>query len=89
MDSATGSKFAPAFTNMFVSRLERKRPNELTMKPWPWWRLLDDVFLVWLHGRNTLSRSVEYAHCYHPNIKYTWEFSNKEILNLNVRVEIK
>ena len=63
------------FANIFMSKLERKMLSECVLKPWFWWRFLDDVFFIWLHGRNTLIKFLEYVNSFHQNIKYTWSFS--------------
>ena len=89
MDTAIGTKFAPALANIFMSKLERKMLSECVLKPWFWWRRLDDVFFIWLHGRNTLIQFLEYVNSFHQNIKYTWSFSDNEISYLDVKVEIK
>ena len=72
-----------------MSKLERKMICECVLKPWFWWRFLDDVFLIRLHGRNTLIKFLEYVNSYHQNIKCTWSFSDNEISYLDVKVEIK
>ena len=72
-----------------MSKLERKMLSECVLKPWFWWRFLDDVFFIWLHGRNTLIKFLEYVNSFHQNIKYTWSFSDNEISYLDVKVEIK
>ena len=47
--TAIGTKFASAFANIFISKLERKMLSECILKPWFWWRFLDDVLFIWLH----------------------------------------
>ena len=29
--------------------------NSCELKPWVWWRFLDDVFMIWLYGGDELS----------------------------------
>ena len=44
--TAIGTKFPPAFANIFMLKLERKMLSECVLKPWFWWRFLDDVFFI-------------------------------------------
>ena len=56
---------------MFMSRLEDNMLRECHLKPWVWWRFLDDIFFVWLHGKESLFAFFEYVNAYHESIKYT------------------
>ena len=49
-ETAIGTKFAPAYANIFMYVLETRMPKECEYKPWVWWRFLDDIFFIWLHG---------------------------------------
>ena len=51
-----------------MSLLKRKMLSESSLKPLIWWRFLDDVFMVWLHGEEGLINFLEYVNCYHQNI---------------------
>ena len=50
LGTAISSKFAPSFANIFMSNLEERMISEYDLDPLVWWRFLDDVFLIWLHG---------------------------------------
>ena len=49
-ETAIGTKFAPAYANIFMYVLETRMLKECEFKPWVWWRFLDDIFFIWLHG---------------------------------------
>ena len=43
---AIGTKFAPAYANIFMYVLETRMLKECEFKPWVWWRFLDDIFFI-------------------------------------------
>ena len=47
-------RFAPSFTNVFISKLEERMLCEYQLDPLVRWRFLDDVYLIWLHGKEAL-----------------------------------
>ena len=51
LGTAMSTKFAPAFANIFMAELEKRFIQSIPFQPWLWWRLLDDVFMIWTHGR--------------------------------------
>ena len=89
LGTAIGTTFAPAFANMFMSELECRMLGEYRLDPWVWWRFLDDVFLIWLHGKEALLEFLDYVNSYHKTIKYTWEWSKEKLSYLDVLVSIK
>jgi hypothetical protein len=46
-NSYIGTKFAPA---IFMYFLETRMLMQCEFKPCLWWRFLDDIFFIWLHG---------------------------------------
>ena len=44
LGTAIGTKFAPRFANIFMVYLEEKFLSTCKLRPWVWWRFLDDVF---------------------------------------------
>ena len=89
LGTAIGTRFAPSFANMFMPKLERKMLQEYHLNPWIWLRFLDDIFLIWLHGNETLLEFLNYANSYDDTIKYTWEWSYENISYLDVRIKVR
>ena len=56
------------------------------LKPLVWWRYIDDIFMVWEHGKEELKKFLETLNCYHPTIKFTTEYSRAKINFLDVTV---
>ena len=61
---------------------------EYRLDPWVWWRFLD-IFLIWLHGEESLREFFEFVNSYHKTIKYTWQWSKTEIPFLDVWVSLE
>ena len=48
--TAIGTKFAPPYSILFMAKLEEKILSEIELKPYLWWRYIDDIFFLWEHG---------------------------------------
>lgn len=84
-----GTKFAPAFANIFMADLETRLLNIALYKPWLWWRFLDDIFTIWTHGRALLDLFLENLNQFHPIVKFTHEISRTSLPYLDVMVSIE
>ena len=87
--TAIGTKFAPAYANLFMSSLEEDMLNSCEVKPWIWYRYIDDVFFIWTHGVEKLCSFVEYVNSYHQTIKSTTEKSRGSVSYLDAFVSRK
>ena len=52
--TAIGTKFAPSYAILFMGDFEERALENYDLKPWVWWRYIDDIFLVWEHGEQSL-----------------------------------
>ena len=86
LGTAIGKKFAPAYANLFMSSLEEDVLNSCEVKPWIWYRYIDDVFFIWTHGEEKLYSFVEYTNSYYQAIKFTTEKSGESVSYLDVLV---
>ena len=62
--------------------------NSQELTPLLWYRYIDDVFFIWIHGGEKLVSFINDLNNYHHNIKFTHE-SNKEhisFIDLNVNL---
>ncbi len=78
--TAMGSPFAPNFANIFMHNCESKilttAPEQKT--PLVWKRFIDDIFLVWTHGKESLLTFLNHCNQCFPTIKFTAEHSLQE-----------
>ena len=44
LETTTGTQFAPVYNNIFLDELEMLFIESM-VKPWLWWRFLDEVFI--------------------------------------------
>ena len=84
--TAIGTKFAPPYAILFLGDHEEKALSEAELKPWLWWRYIDDVFMIWEHGEESLNSFISYLNSLHPTIKFTSKFSREQIEFLDVLV---
>ena len=84
--TAMGTCMAPNYANIFMGKLETNFLNTYPIKPLLWLRYIDDIFILWNHGKNTLIDFISAANALHPSIKFTFDISDKVIsfLDLNV-----
>ena len=57
--TAIGTKMAPSYAILFMDALERGILDGSELKPFVWWRYIDDVFLIWEHGEESLKQFLD------------------------------
>ena len=57
--TATGTKFAPPDSILFMATLEEKILSKIELKPYPWWRYIDDIFF-WEHEEETIKEFITF-----------------------------
>ena len=70
---------------MSLDKFERDFLGESDIKPWIWWRYIDDIFAIWEHGEESLKTFLEKLNTFHRSIKFTWKYSPKTIDFLDVQ----
>ena len=86
--TAMGTRMAPAYTNLFMGDLEEKLLAQFPLKPYLWWRYIDDIFMVWTHREDKLEDFINHINSLHSTIKFTHEFSKSHISFLDVTVSL-
>ena len=87
--TAIGTKFAPPYACIFMSDLETKFLEGQHLQHLVWLRYFDDIFLIWTHGEKSLQRFLEELNDFNQNIKFTYEYSAKNIPFLDLKVGLK
>ena len=67
--------------NIFLSQIE--------LKPYLWWRYIDEIFFLWENGEEKLREITEHFNEKYPTIKFTAEWSQTSINFLDVTVSLK
>ena len=86
--TAMGMRMVPACANLFMGDLEEKLLAQIPLKPYLWWRYIDDIFMVWTHGEDKLEDFINHINSLHSTIKFTHEFSKSHISFLDVTVSL-
>ena len=86
--TAIGTRMAPAYANLFMGDIEEKLLAQFPLKPYLWWRYIDDIFMVWTHGEDKLEDFINHINSLHSTIKFTHKFSKSHISFLDVTVSL-
>ncbi|XP_030751507.1 uncharacterized protein LOC115879020 [Sitophilus oryzae] len=70
---AMGSPISPIIANFFIRRFKEKALESSVLKPAVWFRYVDDTFVVWKHGRDSLDDFLHHLNSQSPSIKFTME----------------
>ena len=71
-----GTGFAPSYANIFMADFEENALKNYHLKPLIWKRFIDDIFLIWTHGKDELTKFVKYLNSLHnTNSHATREFA--------------
>ncbi|XP_030746552.1 uncharacterized protein LOC115875272 [Sitophilus oryzae] len=85
---AMGSPISPIIANFFMERFEEKALESSVLKPAVWFRYVDDTFVVWKHGRDSLDDFLHHLNSQSPSIKFTMETEvNNQLAFLDVLVK--
>ena len=74
--TAMGTSMAPSYANLYMGKFEQQAIDNSLPKPFIWWRFIDDIFMIWTHGRECLKAFINYLNSIHSIIKFTHEYSN-------------
>jgi hypothetical protein len=77
--TAMGTKVAPSFANIFMADFENRFVYTYHPQPRLWLRYIDDIFMIWDHGRQSLNDFIQHLNTCHHSIKFTSEISDTSI----------
>ena len=84
-----GTKMVPSYANLFMADFEECFLTTQTLKPEIWWRFLDDIISLWIHGRAALEAFITALNSFHDTMKFTWDISEVEVTYLDTRTYIE
>lgn len=68
-----GSPLSPVVANLFMGAFEEQALENAHLKPSLWLRYVDDTFVIWPHGTDSLGTFLAHLNNIHPRIKFTME----------------
>jgi len=86
--TAMGTKVAPSFANIFMAQFEETHVYNYHTQPLIWLRYIDDIFMVWDQGKDSLDDFLDHLNSCHSTIKFTSEISTEKIHFLDTTVHI-
>ena len=86
--TAMGTRLAPSYANIYMARFEEKHVYTYPNQPLLWLRYIDDVFMLWIWGREKLSQFVDFLNSCEESIEFTCEASPLSVPFLDVSVYI-
>jgi len=87
--TAIGTKFAPPYACIFMDQVESDFLEREPDKPHLWVRYIDDIFLIWTHGKAKLDRFLDRLNVFHNNLRFTWEVSQEKVNFLDLVVSLE
>ena len=99
MGTAMGTPMAPNYANLFMAKFEEDLIESFYSstghKPVVWYRYIDDIFMIWSGGNETLDKFLTFAQEFSKSrkmksvIKFEINKSDEKVNFLDVNVEIK
>ena len=86
--TSMGTKLAPSYANLLMTKFEDKYVCTYPLKPQLWKMFIDDIFLIWPHGINSLTKFIEHLNTVHPTIKFNSDISETRISFLDLIIYI-
>ena len=84
--TAMGTKMAPSYANLFMSVLEQQMLSSYKYKPLAYFRYIDDIFMIWTEGDETLNEFLMHCNNQNKHIQFEQTISKNSIPFLNVSV---
>ena len=84
-----GTKLAPSYANLFMTKLEEKYVYTYPLQPKLWKRLIEDIFLIGPHEMDSLLKIINNLKTVHSTTKFTKEISPTEISFLDLIIYTK
>ena len=86
--TAMGTKVAPSFANTFMGWFEDVYVYTYHKQPYIWVRFIDDIFVIWVHGKDQLDDFIHYLNNCLPSIKFEAESSHQSVNFLDVTINL-
>lgn len=82
--TAMGKKFAPSYANIFMAAWEHSALTNFPLKPFAYYRFLDDIWGVWTYGREEFQRFTTHLNNHQSSITIKFEINDQQVNFLDV-----
>jgi len=88
LGTAIGTRMALSYASIFMDKkkTEKQLISNALITPHTWWRYIDDIFIIWREGEESLKDFINYLNSAHRTIKFTSKCSYQEVEFLDVKV---
>ena len=84
-----GTKMAPSYANIFMGILEKQMLSTYPHKPFIYFRYIDDIFMIWTDGEDSLNTFLERCNKQNKHIKFKPSGTGTTVSFLDVSVTLK
>ena len=74
--TAMGTKLVPSYANLSMPKFKEKYVYTNPLQPKLWKKFIDDFFLIWTHGMDSLLEFIDHLNIVHPTMKFTSDISH-------------
>ncbi len=83
------TKSALSKANLVMGNFETTHVYTYPKEPLVWYHFIDDIFMVWTHGRPELLKFLEHLNMVHPTFKFTCESSPTQVNFLDTSIKVE
>ena len=83
------TKMAPSYTKIFICILEKQMLSTYPHKPFVYFRYIDDIFMIWTEGEDSLNTFLEHCNKQNKDIKFTPTETGTTVPFLDVSATLK
>ena len=73
--TAMGRRYAPHYADIYMAEFEKEALAKCDKQPDCYFRYLDDIFLIWSHGRDSFQDFLNVFNTHRPSIKFKAEIN--------------
>ena len=77
---------APPCAIIFLGDIEERFFSDRDITSPVWWEYIDDILMLWQHGKKELKKFLEILNFYHPTINFTANYLRDKISFLDAEV---
>ena len=87
--TAMGTKLAPGYAVNYMGVFEENNVYNFLITPLLYLRYIDDIFIIWQHGKDNLDIFIDHLNSCSDHIKFTSETSTEQVAFLDTIVQLR